>query len=650
MDNPNRQAELFKQFDAIAGTKTPTTTSGTPTRSRADEIRAIQPKSLEPVDDIATPPTYKASIGGAETVLPNVAKTIGNIPSNAKNLIGETIVRPAENIGKSRELIGDIYKDRGAIQGTKDIAGGFVDTYKSIGESAQKSYDQNDLINHLAPIQESTVKMRDEALDEYYQAKKEGKDTDRILKRVNILQNNLNSIDEKIGSKADRDNKDIKDLTDIAKYPIERPLDVPAAMYGGEAATGKDIIETAAQKVTGGADTSLANIANKGKELISPVVDPIVNKLTATTRSGEKAFNEALELSRPAVTDAIEQEAISEGRVGKQGKIKGATIAPNAQEVRQAESLQPLIEDGRVSAKMFKKDPTQVQKIIEQEVSRTNEGVTNLVHDPKYDLPITNNELDSVIQAAKAKNRILFGGDKAIERAYDTVIEEFKTNFLKKQTTGGVFDARQEFGAYIRKNFPKAFQDEILTGSVNPRAQALRDIYSAANEIVANKLDSITVSRALKTLEPKVAKGLIAKARSFENKEDFITWAKKNMDQFPESEFASGSARKQQAKMNTVNQYPTREEDLGELWDISRTNIVSGTGELYTNMLRREADLLNITKKNIPTKLKDITRKGKISSAIDKVYGKPLVKTIGAVATGAAVLYGGAKAVKAATD
>lgn len=607
--------------------------------------------SPEPISDPLTiDPSFKASMGGAETIAPNIAKTIGNIPSNALSLVSEGIARPSDNLNKSLNLAEDIYKDRGLVEGTKDIAGGFLDTYKNIGQSAVDFGQKQSLIQKLEPIQKNTIKMRDEALDDYYEAKKEGKDTTRILKRVNILQNTLNDLDQHIGSKADRDNAGLDTAVNIAKYPIERPLDIPTALYGGEGATGKDLIESTAQTVTRGTDTSLANIANKVKEAVSPITTPIVNKLTASTRSGEKAFNEALELSRPAVTDAIEQQAISEGRVGKQGKIKGAEIAPNAQEIRQAESLQPLIEDGRVSAKMFKKDPTQVQKVIEEEVSRTNEGVKQLVHDPKYDLPITNQELDSVIEGAKSKNRILFGGDKAIERAYDTVIEEFKTNFLKKQTTGGIFDARQEFGAYIRKNFPKAFEDEILTGTVNPRAQALRDIYSSANEVVANKLDDITAARAIKQLEPKVAKRLIEKARSFDKKEDFVTWAKKNIQEFPESEFASGSARKQQAKMNTSNQYPTREEDLGELWDISRTNIVSGTGELYTSMLRKEADLLNITKQNIPTKLKGITKRGKISSVINKVHNSPLIKTATAIAGTGALLYGGAKAVKAATE
>ena len=105
--------------------------------------------------------TYKAEEGGAGTILPNVARTFGNIPSSAAKITRAVAapVNPLDldspmNIGRnlveSVKQTKDIFKDRGVKQGTKDIAGGFKDVFKKgynvwrdIGEGIYGNLERN---------------------------------------------------------------------------------------------------------------------------------------------------------------------------------------------------------------------------------------------------------------------------------------------------------------------------------------------------------------------------------------------------------------------------------------------------------------------------------------------------------------------------
>ncbi|MEI6532502.1 MAG: hypothetical protein WCO06_01540 [Candidatus Roizmanbacteria bacterium] len=225
---------MFSKFDQILGKTTPTPTDGTlPVTSRADQIRALAKKSLadteanKPKPAFGTEPSFKASIGGAETIVPNTLKTLGNIPSDVANIADTAIQSTAGNIGKSLGVATDIYKDRGVVQGTKDIVGGFADTLTKIGEAPGKAIvgqnDKMDLVNHLAPIQETTLKQRDAILQKIDDAKKNGKDTTNLVKALKYTVESLDSLNAQIGTKEDRSNQTIDTLTNVAKYPIEHP-------------------------------------------------------------------------------------------------------------------------------------------------------------------------------------------------------------------------------------------------------------------------------------------------------------------------------------------------------------------------------------------------------------------------------------------
>lgn len=115
----------------------------------------------EQIDTFTSQPTFKAVEGGAGTVLPNIARTVGNIPSSAARLTRDAIapVNPFDtnsplnigaNIVKSAQAATDIVKNRGVIQGAKDVAAGVadigkkgLDLYKKAGEAIYSGLEKN---------------------------------------------------------------------------------------------------------------------------------------------------------------------------------------------------------------------------------------------------------------------------------------------------------------------------------------------------------------------------------------------------------------------------------------------------------------------------------------------------------------------------
>ena len=183
----------------------------------------------------STEPSFKASMGGANSIAPNLAKTVGNIPSSARNLARFTAepVNPLDldspmnigsNLSKSGFAIKDIFKNRGLGGGLKDIAGGFADTakkgynlWKGAGEAIYSNLEKNTL--------------------------------------------GTNSTSGGVGTSI------AEGVSEIAKLGIEDPLLIPSLAYGGKSITtaGKttDAISDLARPFTRGADTSVKNISSK---------------------------------------------------------------------------------------------------------------------------------------------------------------------------------------------------------------------------------------------------------------------------------------------------------------------------------------------------------------------------------------------------
>lgn len=210
--------------------------ASTPTQADIEEvasklnIQKIPDTQNQPTRNINTDPYFKAQMGGAETILPNLASMVGNVPSDVGNIIGTAVDSTAGKIGKSISTASDIYKDRGFVQGTKDIYGGYADTMKNIADFPAKAgtwlgekNNQMDLTNKLSPIQEQALKQRDEIIQKLADAYKAGKDTSHLVMALKYNQENLDSLNTQIGTQDSRQ-QGAQQISDIIKYPIEHPV------------------------------------------------------------------------------------------------------------------------------------------------------------------------------------------------------------------------------------------------------------------------------------------------------------------------------------------------------------------------------------------------------------------------------------------
>lgn len=352
-------------------------------------------------------------------------------------------------------------------------------------------------------------------------------------------------------------------------------------------------------------------------------------------KQSDKAQKTTLQIIRGA-PETVEKKALEEigtPRIGKEGLFRGADIAPSIEEKGMIDAAQPLVENGLLKAGMQKSEK---QAVLRQTVAQLDQGLKEMIAKPQNNIPFKTDELIRNLEAMKGKNRILFGSDKAALDAYDATINEFLTH-VKSNNVEGLLNGRQSFDKWIRQNYPKAFAEDAVTGSTNPRFQALRDARDVANNMAADLLDRAQIQKITKVLEPKQAKTLIAKAKNFKNKQDFIKYAKQNISDFPESGFVFGSKRKMQKAQNTPNQYvTTREQDLGELWDIANIQIHPQTGQLYTDTLRKESNLIKIME-NIAETSKGISTAG---GKILRIGSGKRATQIKRLAAGAAVTAG----------
>ena len=258
-----------------------------------------------PTSSFGDEPTFKASIGGASTIIPNIAKTVGNIPSDVANVAKTAYDTTVGNAIKSAGVASDIYKDRGFVQGSKDIAGGVADTAKAIfkapGEAIVNTADKADLISKLSPIQEQVLKQRDEITQKIADAKKTGADTTHLIQALKYNKDNLDSINAQIGTKEDRQNSLVDTLTNITKYPIEHPAQVAIAA------------ETLKPETQAGISNTIKPITSKIEEGVNAVksgANKAIDTATAkiATIKADKATKTALDAITPNTKDLSPSE------------------------------------------------------------------------------------------------------------------------------------------------------------------------------------------------------------------------------------------------------------------------------------------------------------------------------------------------------
>lgn len=212
--------------------------------------------------------------------------------------------------------------------------------------------------------------------------------------------------------------------------------------------------------------------------------------------------DEALAIVRKPQTQAYQKLAAEEGRfVQEDGLLGRRKINPDASEKAMAEAVKPLIEEGKINSKL---NIIEQQKVIDDEARVLNAQLKSELNNPANNKVINRADLDSRFDDLKSNRDIELQSEPSAERAYNAVVKKFKS-FVRTDDTAGLFDARQRFDAYMRKNYPGAFR-RSGAGDLTPTNSAINsafyDIRNSVNDIVGD---------ALPTYKPTLAResGLI---------------------------------------------------------------------------------------------------------------------------------------------
>ena len=286
----------------------------------------------------STKPSFPASMGGEETILPNLAKTFGNIPSSARNLTRavtspvnpldlESPLNIGSNISKSASTGIDIFQKFGIKEGVKLIAEGFLDTLKK-GATLTKNLGENIYQN-----------LERNVLSE-----------DSVSKGVGVS----------LG----------QGLSRVAQAGVEDPLLLPSLLYVPTKLGGKtDAISKFAKPVTRGADTSLRNIT-KGEDPIAQAERELykVENSYVTTRKANEFSQDAGSASRQRIV----RSGVLNGVVDDTGSIR--TKEPGGAVDRYTKQTVDGVEDV-VKLNLLREGTTinlkQIERALKVEIARS---------------------------------------------------------------------------------------------------------------------------------------------------------------------------------------------------------------------------------------------------------------------------------------
>lgn len=229
---------------------------------------------------------------------------------------------------------------------------------------------------------------------------------------------------------------------------------------------------------------SVVPVTRGGKALTQPAVTATKGTTKQVARLGtgvSKVIDErtisnelktAVDLTRPILSANEKKSAFASGRGKFSGVTKELELAPTRRELDIAEVSKPFI----------KKDLNKTVISLNDEVSRLDKSI---VQNLKNNDGIFNDkELRSTLSAIKDDNRIVFGGDKAIEKAYDTVIDEI-FNHLDKNNLSSLFAARKKFDRVVNDKFPKTFDGSPTDLA---RTNAILDVRRGVNDYISSRL------------------------------------------------------------------------------------------------------------------------------------------------------------------
>lgn len=186
---------------------------------------------------------------------------------------------------------------------------------------------------------------------------------------------------------------------------------------------------------------------------------------------------EAIDLIRPDFSIMSKQERINaakKGTVEKSSIFKNREITVTNRDKEIAKSVEDVVSK--------KADPSENIAAIRDKIIRAEEPKTTLLE--QSGVTVNKNDLANRLSQAKKNSEVVFGTDKTLESAYDSVVTEFMKLYKNEpDTLAGVLNARKKLDDVIERKF--GF--DKLEGD-NVRKNALKDVRMAANDFIAESL------------------------------------------------------------------------------------------------------------------------------------------------------------------
>lgn len=308
-----------------------------------------------------------------------------------------------------------------------------------------------------------------------------------------------------------------------ASKDVESGIQVALALTGGEE-LNKPVSEAFSDAVKGAVDTGkkIAKPLQAGAEFVTDQaskIDPrlggsafdnTVSKLDAT--SFDNGISEAQKIQNPSgkySPKEIEQ-AYREGNVETKGNglFKRDVVTPKP--TSQDEALSELVNEGRISSS---NTPSENIQTIRQEARRFDANIDDIVNRPELNKPFTEATINKNLKEVNnsAKDKYLFTSGSSEEKAYDTVLETFKKTLKENPfNNSGLRKTIKAFNSKMEQALGTRVYDENIQ---NVRVQAAKDVRSAANNFLADNLESPPIKANKELANSKVVNTLPSKSQ-----------------------------------------------------------------------------------------------------------------------------------------
>lgn len=228
------------------------------------------------------------------------------------------------------------------------------------------------------------------------------------------------------------------------------------AQFAGTAEGAKGLTEVAGKGITKVAGQALEKIAAGGEAKLA-----------------EKALDKTIEATRPILSKAERIAAREAGKETPATLFQPAKIAETAKDVERAKTLEGIYDPKANTT-------TNIKNITNERTKIAKETIAGL---EKNDAIFNKKQLTAKLDAVEKP--VLLTSDASMSRAYDLAQQKFM-QFVEKQPKklSGLLKARQEFDAWVAKQFPNLYTDEKVTAL----RQALKDMRNATNDYIETKL------------------------------------------------------------------------------------------------------------------------------------------------------------------